>query len=585
MQYVIDTITHALLIPRFRYPDGISQIRARITLAFSLLMMVSSAFGLLGLLLQPTRSELSNIIFVGSTAALLGQFAVLGLVHAGSIQAAMVVFFVSALGSAAGVYVEGASAMYLLVFALPLLYASLFWLWRGALLTTLYEVLVVVVVGRLQASGTLAVPNGVASEQLSLQTLLMVIAIIAVGGASGGFSYELQRAIQHVNRLLVRLRATAEVATQATTSVTDLNVLLKRTANYIRDRFALYHVHLFLADKEHRFVNLVASTSEIGDVLVQRGYRLAIGSQSTIGQAMVSGEPLTVAVGDAVQAGLPQPVNELSRDVRSELALPLTVGEEIIGVLDVQSVRPNAFAQEDVDSLLIIATHVSIVIHNAQLFEEQRSALNENRRLFLDAELNLREIQRLNQRLTGEAWDEYLKSHHADAVGYTLTNNQLRSDTTWTPLLQQVVSKRRAAISKEGERQIVAVPVELRGRAIGAIEVEMSENVRQSDALDMLQAVAQRLALSIDNARLFEQAQELAQQELEVNAISTKMQGVTKIDEIVITAIDELGRALGADTASIRLAVAGRESTNQRSGNGTHIHNGGNGSTNQGMQR
>jgi GAF domain-containing protein len=582
MQYVIDTLYHALLVPRFRYPDGLSQVRARATLAFSLLMMVSSAFGLLGLLLQSTRSELSNIVFVGSTAALLGQFAVLGLVHAGAIQAAMAVFFVSALGSAVGLYLEGASTLYLLVFALPLLYASLCWFLRGALLTTLFEIVLVVAVDRLQANGMFVVANRAASERLSLQTLLMVVAILAIGSASGIFSYELRRAMQHVNRLLIRLRATAEVATQATTNVTGLNDLLKRTVNYIRDRFALYHVHLFLADKEHRFVSLVASTSEVGDVLLQRGYRLAISSQNAIGQTMMSGEPVTAAVGE--NSDLPQPVNELSRNVRSELALPLIVGDEIIGVIDVQSVRPNAFAQEDIDSLLIIATHVSIAIHNAQLFEEQRSALNENRRLFLDAELNLREIQRLNQRLTGEAWDEYLKAHHAEAVGYTLSNNQLRSDTTWTPLLQQAVSKRRAAISKEGERQVVAVPVELRGRAIGAIEVEMSENVRQSDALDMLQAVAQRLALSIDNARLFEQAQELAQQELEVNAISTKMQGVTKIDEIVLTAIDELGRALGAEAASIRLAVAEREHTGHGTGNGTRGPNGHDANTNQGMQ-
>ena len=581
MLYLFDSLYHALLVPRYRYPDSLSQLRARVTLLFSLLMMVSSAFGLVGLLIQPMRSELNNLVFIGATAALLGQFAVLGLVHGGSIQAAMSVFFVCALGSAAVVYVEGANALYLLIFSLPILFASLVWFWRGALLATAVEAVIVVATSGLQATGTLASANRPADAQVSFQTLLMVIAIVTVGGASSAFSYELQRAVQHVNRLLVRLRATAEVATQATATLTEVDDLLKRTANYIRDRFAFYHVHLFLADKEHRFVNLVASTSEVGDVLLQRGYRLAIGSQSTIGQAMIAGEPITSAIGENV--GLPQPANELSRDVRSELALPLTVGDEIIGVLDVQSVRPNAFSQEDIDSLLIIATHVSIAVHNAQVFEEQRSALNENRRLFLEAELNLREIQRLNQRLTGEAWDDYLKSHHAEAVGYTLINNQLRADTAWTPMLQQAATKRRAAINREGERQIVAVPVELRGRAIGAIEVELSETVRQSDALEMLQAVAQRLALSIDNARLFEQAQELAQQELEVNAISTKMQGVTKMDEIVITAIDELGRALGAENASIRLALTRQPDGSIGSGGnggGNGVSNGSNGNSN-----
>jgi GAF domain-containing protein len=71
----------------------------------------------------------------------------------------------------------------------------------------------------------------------------------------------------------------------------------------------------------------------------------------------------------------------------------------------------------------------------------------------------------------------------------------------------------------------------------------------------MLQSVAQRLALSIDNARLFEQTQDLAQQELQVNAISAKLQGVTNMNELVKIAISELGRALGAKEASIRLGM------------------------------
>ncbi len=66
---------------------------------------------------------------------------------------------------------------------------------------------------------------------------------------------------------------------------------------------------------------------------------------------------------------------------------------------------------------------------------------------------------------------------------------------------------------------------------------------------------AQRLALSIDNARLFEQAQELAQQEFEVNAISAKLQGVTGMNDLIKIAISELSRTLGAEQASIRLGV------------------------------
>jgi GAF domain-containing protein len=224
-------------------------------------------------------------------------------------------------------------------------------------------------------------------------------------------------------------------------------------------------------------------------------------------------------------------------------------------VLHIQSTRPNAFGQDDIESLGIMASHISIAISNAQIFQEQRTSLNENRRMFLEAEANLREIQVLNQRLTGEAWGEYLKARKSDVIGYTLANDQLRTDPNWTSILQEAAVSRQPVITNDGERQIVAVPVELRGRAIGAIEVETRGSVRQSDAVEMLQSVAQRLALSIDNARLFEQAQELAQQELEVNTISSKLQGVTGMNDLIKIAINELSRTLGAEQASIRLGV------------------------------
>jgi GAF domain-containing protein len=99
------------------------------------------------------------------------------------------------------------------------------------------------------------------------------------------------------------------------------------------------------------------------------------------------------------------------------------------------------------------------------------------------------------------------------------------------------------------------VPIELRGRAIGAIEVEMEGAIRQTETLEVLQSVAQRLALSIDNARLFEQAQDIAQRELEVNTISTNLQSLNDIDDLARATIQELSRALGAAQASIRLGA------------------------------
>jgi GAF domain-containing protein len=577
---MLEGIYQFLLVPRYPYTDNLSQLRARVTLFFGSLFITGSLLIIVGIAAQPIQSAVASRLLIGAAISVLALLLTIGLVHQGLLRIAVAIMLVWLLGCSAFSGVGGIHTSFILTLTLPILYASLIWSWRGTALATTLAMLVVLGVGIAQIRGTYVPIYPVITEALPAFLASTAATILTIGLISGLFAFEIQRAIQHITRLLIRLRATAEVATQASASGGDLAELLKRTVNYIRDRFAFYHVQIFLVDRDSQFASLAASTSEGGESLTQRGYRLAIGTQSTIGQAIMTGEPIIVALDENI--ALSPHVTEMALEARSELALPLAIGDQAIGVLDVQSARPNAFNQEDIDSLQIIATHVSVAISNAKLFEEQRNALNENRRLFLEAELNLREIQRLNQRLTGQAWEEYLRSRNTETVGYTLVQNQLRKDTNWTPMLEQAASKRRPMIDSEGDRQVVAVPVELRGRIIGAIEVEMGSAVRQSDALEMLQSVAQRLALSIDNARLFEQAQELAQQEFEVNTISARIQGATSMDEIAELAISELGRILGAEQASIRLGVVPTEpsdssNSSNTSSNGSGGANGGNG--------
>ncbi|PJF26634.1 MAG: hypothetical protein CUN52_15575, partial [Phototrophicales bacterium] len=109
------------------------------------------------------------------------------------------------------------------------------------------------------------------------------------------------------------------------------------------------------------------------------------------------------------------------------------------------------------------------------------------------------------------------------------------------------------------------------GEVIGAIEVEISGELRQDDSVDIIQSVAQRLALSLDNARLFEETQLNAQQQQAINQIVGQFQSALNVDELLQMTLTEISGLVGATGGSIRLGsalVRTDRTTNMQNGNG-----------------
>jgi GAF domain-containing protein len=253
--------------------------------------------------------------------------------------------------------------------------------------------------------------------------------------------------------------------------------------------------------------------------------------------------------------------NELLPNTRSELALPLLDGNKIIGALDVQSTRPNAFQPNDIQALQVLANQLATAVRNARLFEQQRLSAQENKRFFLEAESNLREIQRLNQQLTKTGWAEFLRDYRTRS-GVTLEADRVVAEAHWSEPLAAASQKREPITQTNGDGHVIAVPVMLRGEVIGAIEVEPGSEVSETDAVDMVQAVAQRLAVSLDNARLFEEAQVVTAQEQHINAIVSQYQSVNSVDDLLRITLTELSQSLGARRGAIRLGSDPQETLN-----------------------
>jgi PAS domain S-box-containing protein len=174
-----------------------------------------------------------------------------------------------------------------------------------------------------------------------------------------------------------RQLTTAAEVSQAANAMHDTQELIAKTTELIRERFNLYFVSMYLTDESGRWAVLKYATGEVGASLVEQNHRLEIGDHSMIGWAMSYRQPRI-----ALQADL-DPVryaNPLLPATRSELALPLKVGETVLGALGVQSEKPNAFSEADITILQTMVDQVAIALQNARLYEAAQQELSERKR-------------------------------------------------------------------------------------------------------------------------------------------------------------------------------------------------------------
>ena len=349
---------------------------------------------------------------------------------------------------------------------------------------------------------------------------------------------ELQTANEQIQRRITQFEVLAQV-TQAITSVRDLQELLPRIATVISEKFGFYHVGVFLLDGARQYAVLSATNSEGGRQMLERKHRLRVGEQGIVGNVTATGKPrIAMDVGvDAVFFDNPE-----LPDTHSEMALPLKSGGLVVGALDVQSTEISAFEEEDIQMLTLLADQVSLAIENAQLFQDTRNALAE--------------AEAVSRQFTREVWGKLPTEQNLLGYRYNLTGA--------SPLEKRVElmgSSNRKNRGRQTESDQVEVPIELRGEIIGTLVIQTpSAKVLNQDQLDLIKAVADRVALSAENARLFEETTRRAERERLVSDITGKIRSVNDPQTMIQTAMEELRNALGASRVEvIPEAANGRE--------------------------
>ncbi|TAK12486.1 MAG: response regulator [Anaerolineae bacterium] len=182
--------------------------------------------------------------------------------------------------------------------------------------------------------------------------------------------------LEETQRRARQLEAAAEIARDSSGTL-ELETLLDRAINLVRDRFDYYHVAILLVDGQEIVIR--AATGEGGRELLAQGFRLPIESgRSVIGTVAHTGKPLMV--NDTAADPIHQ-FHPLLPNTRSELALPLKAGDRVIGVMDVEDDVINAFSQDDLTVLQILADQLAIAAENARAFGLVNKAIEELREI------------------------------------------------------------------------------------------------------------------------------------------------------------------------------------------------------------
>jgi GAF domain-containing protein len=342
-------------------------------------------------------------------------------------------------------------------------------------------------------------------------------------------SMELESAHVQVHRRATQFEALAQVV-QVITSVRDLQQLLPQITTVISEHFGFYHVGIFLLDEAHEYAILSAANSEGGSRMLKRKHRLRVGEEGIVGYVTSTGEPRV-----AMDVGK-DPVffdNPDLPETHSEMALPLKSGDRIVGALDVQSKEIGAFKEEDIQMLNLLANQVNLAIENARLFDETRIALAE--------------AEAIGRQFTREAWGRL--STEQNLIGY-------RYDVTGAVPLSEPVNltepDKGKSQTQQTETSQVVVPIELRGETIGTLVVQSpSAGKLNQDQLDLIKAVAERVALSAENARLFEETTRRAERERLVSDITGRIRSLNDPQAMIQTAIEELRKVLGATRVEV----------------------------------
>ncbi|MBU1877731.1 MAG: GAF domain-containing protein, partial [Chloroflexi bacterium] len=389
------------------------------------------------------------------------------------------------------------------------------------------------------------------------------------------------------------LLATAADMGRVAASILDPVQLTRQVVDLVGERFDLYYVGLFLvaAGPDGEYAVLDAGTGEPGRLMKEQGHRLLVGGTSMVGMACATGQArIALDVGQE-RVRFDNPHLPLTR---SEIALPLIVGEHILGALDAQSTRPGAFSQEDIAVLQLVADQVAVAVENARIFSHEAGVLEATSPIY-------RASRRLTTALTTDEVStaiidsvaetgadgcvivefEFTSAGEPEALLYRGVWRRDRApqfkpglrlpisaspfpldmvETFWTVADTEqdetLPESARQVFENTDARALVNIPLRAAGRTFGQVVVLRNTPGTFPDTdLRLYETLSGQASVALERARLLEETRRRADEETALRTISDRIAQAIDIDAVLYSAVEGLTQALHATGAYMDLGA------------------------------
>ncbi len=536
---MINEINRRFLTVKYPYADLLDQQRARSLLVFcssfiALWLVWTGAFAL---------SVLDNpIVSFGqyATSALIpiGLYGIITAVQHGYLRLALWALILCLVGMIAVPIREELSITTGVFMILPLVIAGLLMSRRSVLVITAIIIGVFILGGISQSQRTEAELRAPADDaQGNLFAFLSVV--VATSAFMIGFKGNTERLLNQRSEVIDHYRILGDLGQRPY----DNEYAIYRTAiEVLRQEFGNLFSQIYLADESGRLTRRI----RVGQGLNARETTSMVDFPSTsiYYEALTQQDVLRITLRDPAERRA-----HLLPLVNMGVILPIINADMIIGVMDVQI--SGGLSYDDQDLLLQLATQIGLLVSNLRSRRSMQDIIRNQETAMSHLRTQLQNAQRGTSYERG-GWDSFLDNTRTN-LGFDIDGK--KGNITAADELPETLAKALQAgeviVEKDADSALISIPIMLRDEVLGAMQFRTQKLSRRQE--ETAQKIADRLAIALENRRLFDQSQAQANRERKASEVANMLITATEVDAVLDLAANSFNEALGAVQTRIHL--------------------------------